>query len=163
MKISEVVHEHGEIAPARATITIEIEPGDDPDGFINGLILRERLDAVLSLVGRGSDAAETRGDVAHLLVRGRSVSERLDASIEGVMWVARDTLEMTWKEIADAAERPKGSVRSIVERVRRARADQGYWRDAEGLHHSEDVRYAHFRAMARASDLFSIAPPADDE
>lgn len=141
--------------PERVTITIELDSRtDDPAGHLWGLLMAGRLANVLRVYAHGQGVpVENDGDLWDLMTDAGRFANRLDTAVNGLMWAARDTHGKTWGTIANALERPRKSVRNIVERVRDAYARNGYWRDADGLHQSEDPEYARLRAAARASEL----------
>jgi len=163
MQISREIHETDADHVTRQTITIEIEPGDDPAQIINGLLVRGRLGALMRMLGQGHDLAITdSGDLAELLTAGGYVAGRIAVAHELLMWAARDTWGASWRHIAARTEVPVSTVRRRVAAVRAERAEAGWWRDAEGLHRATPQRAAE-RAMARAAALDSTDPRRRDE
>lgn len=149
MKITNTVHEMGtgrrSGIPERQTITIEIEAGDDELGLINGLIIRERLDAFLrvwaqpSTLGNPQDEDEAYSLLSRFAFMAVSAESRLD----DLLWACRDTLGWTWDKIAGASDLHPSAVRRRVAKTRERAAEGGRWRDRTGYHEGN-------RADARA-------------
>lgn len=121
MKITQEIHEMDQdrAVPARQTITIEVEPGDDPTGYLNGLILNGTLEAFLTVYA-GADAASLAGDpdLWHLLVRFGKVANRSEAKLDQLMESAKSNAGYSWRQIESATEIPQATVRRRVQRNR---------------------------------------------
>lgn len=118
------------------TITITIDPEDDPDGHINGLVSRERLEAFLRAYARPGDygAPEDAEDARLLLQRFAFVAAMCARRLEGMQLAARDQWGMGWGTIANARESSRSTVKYQITATREQYADQGAWYDAAGLH-----------------------------
>lgn len=154
MQVTHTVHEQdGEGIVTRQTITIEIEPGDDPSGLINGLVVRDRLRSFLRLYGQGADVQVTsETDLRHLLLDVAFVAEVFDTRVAGLLWMARDTLGMSWRELERQTEIPAATIRRRVAEERARSTESGWWRDAAGIHRA-DPETAAQRSMARVAEL----------
>ncbi|GLY82051.1 hypothetical protein Airi01_103180 [Actinoallomurus iriomotensis] len=138
--------------PARQTITIEIEPGDDPIGIINGLVLKNRLDAVLRLLGNsfGSDLED--GELWDLMVSSGYFANLTESKVNDLMWAARDTHGMSWRKIARAFEMHQSTIRRRVAKLRREYAEQGIYRTASGVHRASKAKALEVLADAESMD-----------
>jgi len=115
-------------------IVIEIDPGDDPRGILSGLVAKDRLEAFLRLCGN-PEAPRNQDDGYALLRDFGFVANMVDSRYGELMWACRDTLGMSWREIAAPCEVAPTSVRRRVAAVRKDYRDEhNVWRDADGLH-----------------------------
>lgn len=137
MEITRVVNDPNGSGPGRPaqTITIVIEPGEDPLAHLNGLFVTGRLEAFLRVYS-GVNAAEPRDkeDAQTLLVRFGFVANMVTANLNDLLWASRDTIGLSWRTMATLTEQPPSTVRRWVDKWRTRSADSGYWRDANGLH-----------------------------
>jgi hypothetical protein len=145
MKITQEIHEMGDNdVPARQTITIEIEPGDDnPTGFLNGLVMpaRGRLESFLlgyADILRYSREPHSDGEIWHVLTTFGYVAQRAEMCLNGMMVIARDQYGKSWREIASALDMHQSTVRRRVASERREFAGLGIWFDSEGMHRTAD-------------------------
>lgn len=143
MKITQTIHEMGgNDVPARQTITIEIEPGDDnATGLLNGLVIRDRLESFLlgyADILRYSREPQSDGEIRHVLNTFGSVAQRAEMALNGLMVIARDQYGKSWREIANTLEMHQSTVRRRVVSERREFAGLGIWFDREGMHRTAD-------------------------
>ena len=118
------------------TITITLDPEDDPDGHINGLVSRERLEAFLRAYARPGDygAPGDAEDARLLLQRFAFVAAMCARRLEGMQLAARDQWGMGWGTIANARESSRSTVKYQITTAREHYAEQGAWYDEDGLH-----------------------------
>jgi hypothetical protein len=136
------------------SITIEVGPGDDPDGHISGLISRGRLEAFLRAYARPHDlgAPEDKGEAYALLSGFAYVANMCTDRREAMQLAARDQWGMGWGTIAAAAERSRSTVKGQVQSARTRYAEVGDWWDAGGLHHGTPEQAAGAGLRARRQD-----------
>lgn len=134
--------------PGRKTITITVEPSDDPHGHINGLLLRERLEAFLVVFANASNypADATAEDIRDLLLRFGYVANATGPRLDGLLLAARDQFGLGWGTIANALDRPRTTVKERIVKLRREHAAMGAYYDADGLHLGDTKRAQELQA-----------------
>lgn len=137
-------------------IVIDLNPADDPDGHLAGLLVRGRLEAFLRAYPQpgthGSPASA--GDAYDLLSRFAFVAEMCQARLEGMQLAARDQWGMSWRTIAAAVEGKTTTVKRQILKQRGETAALGYWYDVDGLHTG---------TVYQAADAFDGAVRQDDD
>lgn len=139
------------------TITISLDPGDDPDGHIMGLLVRGRLEAFLTAYPRPGDpytGCADDADARDLLLRFAFVAQMCASRLDGMQLEARDRWGMGWGTIASAVDGSRQTVKDQILRTRRSYIDAGYWYDAAGLHRGtpEEAYAATERAASQMED-----------
>ncbi|MFI0487653.1 hypothetical protein [Actinomadura sp. 9N215] len=135
------------------TITIEIEPGDDPYGLINGLVMSDKFIPWLTVYGNATYFSQNdvgEDEMYFVLARFGSVANRGTEKIGQLMVIARDQYGMSWGRIATALDKPRTTVKRHITNERRSLANAGIWYDANGEHKSESTT-AMKMALARES------------
>lgn len=136
------------------TITITLDPSDDPDGHIMGLLVRERLDAFLRCYPRPGDLGSPGDpdDAQILLQRFAFVTGMCSSRLDAMLVAARYQHHLGWGTIATAAELPRSTVRDHILATRDRYADDGIWYDPAGLRRGtpEEARRANDRMDAEA-------------
>lgn len=156
--------EERDARPEQWRITADVTAADDPHGHLWGLAILDRLAPALRLYGQGEAIAPAdREDLRRMLLGGAVLAGRATGALTAAMWAARDTHGWSWGEIASATDQGRKAVRNAVERARAAAAARGYWRDAEGLHHSADPEEAARRGADRAAELAARRSLLDSE
>lgn len=136
MKITRTVHEQNHDLIPRQTIKIEIEPGDDPHGFINGLVIRGRLESLLKGYGDSTQFASpdlTAGDFWELLTSFAYAAGTAERIHDLLLVLARDQRGLSWREIENATEIPQATIRRRVKAARERMAERGRWINAAGI------------------------------
>lgn len=136
MEITRKVHDQRPDGAVDQTITIRIRPDDDPYGVINGLIVRGRLEKALRILALGGDHVDalTPHEAREVLAGAAWVAQRAGVELDRAMWACKDSLGMSWRDIATAADADISWVRRHVAKLRSLEAETGRWRTPAGLH-----------------------------
>jgi hypothetical protein len=144
VKVTRVIHESNRVDGVLSeTVSIKVERGEDWDGMLerlwdglpldNGEWRHTRLEALLTVLA--SMGRPGRVNVPAAFIRRFGVvAQQIEQTIPAAMWYARDTLGLSWEEIGGAFGRPPATARRLVIDHRDQQANEGRWRDREGLH-----------------------------
>jgi hypothetical protein len=116
-------------------IVITIDAGEDPDGHIVGLLMRDRLETFLRIYPRpmefpAEDAAYARSMLGEFAFVAGICRNRM----EMLLLAARDQYGLSWAVIADQAEMNRSTARDHVMATRKQFAEMGWWFDGAGAH-----------------------------
>ncbi|MGH3378829.1 MAG: hypothetical protein ACRDP6_29285 [Actinoallomurus sp.] len=116
MKVTTKQHEVSpDGIPERQTITVEIESGDDPAGYLNGLIIDGTLATFLRVYGAADlQPLADDPDLHNLLVRFGKVANRTEIKFDQLMTATREGAGYSWRQIANAVEMHQSTVRNRV-------------------------------------------------
>jgi len=140
------------------TITITIEPGDDPNAHLNGLVFPgHRLASFLQVYAGTGLEPKDADDAWDSLVHFGYVANMTNSRINDLMWACRDTVGLSWRKISSATERPTSTIRRTIKEWRESLASRGYWRDASGIHRGEVAEAQRWAAaQSNVSDTAGI-------
>lgn len=121
-----------------SSISITLEPEDDPDGYIVGLLMNDRLAAFLACFAHTSKfPAEDALDAREVLMRFAYVHYHCRGRMEMLQLAARDQFGLGWGTIANAVEGSRSTVKGQILAARDRSAESGYFWDPAGLHHTD--------------------------
>lgn len=128
----EDVHSEGHVS----RIVIDLEPGDDPDQHIAGLLIRGRLEAFLRTYPKPVDLGSpaNAADALELLSGLSFVTGMCQARLEAMQLAARDQWQLGWGSIASAVESSRTTVKRQILKARGELAAKGGWYDPAGFH-----------------------------
>jgi hypothetical protein len=147
----ELGHELADKTRRPSKIEITLEPDDDPDGYIVGLLMQERLGDFLSCFANtrrfpAADKLEAREVLMHFAY----VASHCAGRLEMLQLAARYQFGLGWGTIANAVEGSRSTVRDQILAARERAADRGWWWDDGGLNHSDP---ATARTAAKMMDI----------
>lgn len=137
MKINQKIHtKNSHDLPERQTITIEIEPGDDPQGHIAGLIFHSRLESFLRGFGNPEQFASptmTADDFRALLTTYGHVAAGVESVNDLLLAIGRDQHGLSWRVLEAETGIPQATIRRRVSAQRARMAERGRWINATGI------------------------------
>ncbi len=137
-------------------ITITMEADEDPDGYIVGLLMNQRLGDFLKVFAQtGAFPAEDELEALDVLMHFAYVAHHCQARLDMLQLAARDQFGLGWGTIATAVEGNRSTVRGQILAARNRAAESGYFWDQNGLHHTDP-------ATARTAALMTDIALGDD-
>lgn len=109
------------------TITITVPKAEDPKGYIQDMLDKDRFRLLLEAIGRPLrfDWIADSTEMANLLIAMGWMEKKVGSRLGGLMLAARDQFGMGWGEIATCTETPRQTVKSRILRLRKSYADLG--------------------------------------
>jgi len=143
-------------------IVIEIEPEDDPQGNLSGLVWRGRLEAWLRRYGKPQQDPADADEAWDTLVRFAFAANMTEGRYDELLWTCRDTVGMSWGRMTLACDGlPKTTIRRRVAKIREQYANEHHmWRDRGGLHKGTAAEAAAHLAAAVGRDGAEATGPA---